>query len=107
MAKNYFPVSSCLRHTREGGYPFILHRALDSLSPWRRRGLRGNDDREVISRHMLRESQQPVENIAAQVGFESLTAFHRAFKGWTGTTPLAYRRKGERRTGDRHRPKGE
>ncbi len=57
--------------------------------------------RQDITLRLLRESQQPVEDIAAQIGFESLTAFHRAFKGWTGTTPLAYRRKGERRTGDR------
>lgn len=60
--------------------------------------------RRDITLSLLRESQQPVENIAAQVGFESLTAFHRAFKGWTGTTPLSYRRKGERRTGDRRHP---
>jgi len=57
--------------------------------------------RRDITLRLLLESQQPVEGIAVQVGFESLTAFHRAFKVWTGTTPLAYRRKGERRAGDR------
>ena len=60
--------------------------------------------RRDITLRLLLESQQPVEDIAAQVGFESLTAFHRTFKAWTGTTPLAYRRKGERRTGDRRHP---
>lgn len=60
--------------------------------------------RQDITLRLLSESQQPVEAIAAQVGFESLTAFHRAFKTWTGSTPLAYRRKGERRTGDRRHP---
>lgn len=60
--------------------------------------------RRDITLRLLLESQQPVEDIAMQIGFESLTAFHRAFKTWTGSTPLAYRRKGERRTGDRRQP---
>lgn len=57
--------------------------------------------RRDITLGLLRQDQQPVEDIAAQIGFESLTAFHRAFKTWTGSTPLAYRHKLERRTGDR------
>lgn len=57
--------------------------------------------RQEIAQRLLREGQQPVEDIAALIGFESLTAFHRAFKAWTGSTPLAFRRQGERRTGDR------
>ena len=60
--------------------------------------------RQDITLRLLRQGQQPVEDIAAQIGFESLTAFHRAFKTWTGTTPLAYQREGERRTGDRRHP---
>lgn len=58
--------------------------------------------RHDITLRLLIESQQSVQDIATQIGFESLTAFHRAFMTWTGTTPLAYRRKGKRRTGDRH-----
>lgn len=58
--------------------------------------------RQDIALRLLIESQQSVQDIATQIGFESLTAFHRAFMTWTGTTPLAYRRKGKRRTGDRH-----
>lgn len=57
--------------------------------------------RQDIALRLLREGQQPVEDIAAHIGFESLTAFHRAFKVWTGSTPLAFRRLGERRAGDR------
>jgi AraC-like DNA-binding protein len=44
---------------------------------------------------LLQETNRSVEDIALQVGFESLTAFHRAFKAWTGSTPMAYRRKAE------------
>jgi len=58
--------------------------------------------RQDIALRLLIESQQSVQDIATQIGFESVTAFHRAFMTWTGTTPLAYRRKGKRRTGDRH-----
>lgn len=60
--------------------------------------------RRDITLRLHLESQQPAEDIAAQVGFESLTAFHRAFKAWTDITPLAYRRKGEQRTGDQRDP---
>ncbi len=57
--------------------------------------------RQDITLRLLSEGQQPVEDIAALVGFESLTAFHRAFKTWTGSTPLAFRRQCERRVADR------
>lgn len=56
-----------------------------------------NQLRQDIALRLLVESQQRVEDIAAQTGFESLTAFHRAFKGWTGSTPLAFRRQSDRR----------
>ncbi len=57
--------------------------------------------RQDIAIRLLREGQQSVDDIAAHIGFENLTAFHRAFKAWTGSTPLAFRRQGERRAGDR------
>lgn len=57
--------------------------------------------RQEITLRLLSESHQPVEDIATQIGFESLAAFYRAFKTWTGSTPLTYRRKGERRKDDR------
>jgi AraC-like DNA-binding protein len=59
--------------------------------------------RQDIALRLLRETQEPVEDIAARIGFESLTAFHRSFKIWTGSTPLVYRRNGERRRSDRRR----
>lgn len=59
--------------------------------------------RQDITLRLLKESQQPVEEIAALIGYESLTAFHRAFKTWTGSTPLAFRRQSERREGVRRK----
>lgn len=39
----------------------------------------------------LAGGEQSVEEIAARLGFGDASAFHRAFKRWTGTTPGAYR----------------
>ena len=47
--------------------------------------------RQKIALRMLRESSQSIEAISEEVGFTSLTAFYRAFKSWTGSTPRAYR----------------
>lgn len=48
--------------------------------------------RRSLALQLLISNLLPVEVIAARVGFADLTTFHRAFKKWTGTTPLAYRR---------------
>lgn len=48
--------------------------------------------RRSLALQLLIANQLPVETIADRVGFADLTTFHRAFKKWTGTTPLAYRR---------------
>ncbi len=45
---------------------------------------------EAIQR--LVKTQESIRAIAAQVGFDNLPAFHRAFLAWTGNTPGAYRR---------------
>ncbi|MFJ7158379.1 AraC family transcriptional regulator [Streptomyces sp. NPDC101118] len=39
----------------------------------------------------LVESGEPIAELAARLGFSEDTAFHRAFRRWTGTTPGAYR----------------
>lgn len=51
-----------------------------------------DQQRRALALQLLIASQLPVEAIADRVGFADLTTFHRAFKKWTGTTPLAYRR---------------
>ncbi len=44
----------------------------------------------------LAEGRLGVADIAADLGFAEPSAFHRAFRKWTGATPGAFRRKGTR-----------
>lgn len=39
----------------------------------------------------LAGGREPIAELAARLGFSEDTAFHRAFRRWTGTTPGAYR----------------
>jgi AraC-like DNA-binding protein len=39
----------------------------------------------------LREGRVPIEELAARLGFSEPSAFHRAFRRWTGGTPGSYR----------------
>ncbi len=43
---------------------------------------------------LLSRTERPVKQVANAVGFADEKAFSRAFKGWTGETPRAYRRRG-------------
>lgn len=43
---------------------------------------------------MLRQSDRPLVEIAALIGYESDAAFNKAFKQITGVTPGRYRRDG-------------
>ena len=42
--------------------------------------------------HLLNDSKLSVESISHQLGFSEPSAFIRAFKTWTGLTPLGYRK---------------
>jgi len=45
-----------------------------------------------ISIYLLKNTSQTVSEIAFQTGFSDQSAFNRAFKRWTGQTPLDYRK---------------
>lgn len=44
-----------------------------------------------ISIDLIRNSSQPMAEIAFQTGFSEQSAFNRAFKRWTGQSPVSYR----------------
>jgi AraC-like DNA-binding protein len=46
--------------------------------------------RELAER-LLRDRARSIQQVAAEAGFASVTAFHRAFKRWTGQSPASYR----------------
>ena len=48
--------------------------------------------RMELAERALREPHLPIGEIAFRLGFSEPSAFHRAFKRWTGWQPLAYRR---------------
>ncbi|WP_374625693.1 AraC family transcriptional regulator [Pandoraea sp.] len=50
-----------------------------------------NELRRDIAIRRLTETQDAIAAIAADVGFDDPTAFHRAFRQWTGSTPGEYR----------------
>jgi AraC-like DNA-binding protein len=47
--------------------------------------------RRDTSVNLLLRSTRPIKQIAGEVGFQNEKSFMRAFKGWTGTTPEAFR----------------
>jgi len=52
---------------------------------------------DLVRRHLacdlLEQQRRSVGEIAFSLGFSEASAFHRAFRRWTGTTPQEYRRR--------------
>ncbi|MBU8897422.1 AraC family transcriptional regulator [Corallococcus sp. M34] len=49
--------------------------------------------REALARRYLGEARLSVGEVAFLLGFSEPSAFHRAFKRWTGETPVSFRRR--------------
>ncbi|MBS1117934.1 MAG: Transcriptional regulator, AraC family protein [Deltaproteobacteria bacterium] len=49
-----------------------------------------DDTRRTLALRYLEEHKLAIAEVAALVGFSELSAFYRAFKRWTGTTPRRY-----------------
>jgi AraC-like DNA-binding protein len=91
-----------LRNSHYGHWPTLLEMSVElKLSPttFRRRleregcafqGIK-DDVRRGIAQQKLHETDMSVVDIAALVGFQEPSAFHRAFKKWTGESPGGYR----------------
>ena len=43
------------------------------------------------AKHLLAETTLPIKEVAFSLGFSAPTAFHRAFRAWTGLTPATFR----------------
>jgi len=52
-----------------------------------------DDTRRRFAIEYLKDSENTLTEIAFLLGYSEVSAFSRAFKRWTGTTPLDYRRK--------------
>lgn len=55
------------------------------------------ETRQSLAKRLLGGSNLPLDQVGQRVGFSERTAFFRAFKRWTGLTPMQYR---ERRRGE-------
>ncbi|MCG2590001.1 AraC family transcriptional regulator [Rhodohalobacter sulfatireducens] len=50
------------------------------------------DTQQEISTELLKNTSETISEIAFQTGFSEQSAFNRAFKRWTGQSPLEYRK---------------
>jgi AraC-like DNA-binding protein len=66
-----------------------LHRRLEQEGT-NFRGVLSDVRHELALRH-LAEGRLAISEIAFLLGFSEVSAFHRAFKQWTGHAPHAYR----------------
>ena len=48
--------------------------------------------RKSLALHYLESGQYPVKEVSCILGYNELSAFNRAFRRWTGTTPVSYQK---------------
>lgn len=71
--------------------PRTLQRHLQQAGTTQKELLR--ELREGLARRYLGEQSESIAEITFLLGFSEVSTFHRAFKRWTGKTPLAYRQR--------------
>ena len=80
-------VDALARHW--GLSPATLRRRLDDEGAgWQ---VLKDEVRRDLAIHRLADPRLSIEDIAAQLGFNDASSFHRAFRKWTGAAPGAYR----------------
>ncbi len=95
-------VENLIKDTLPSGIPNIIqigkHMGMSSRTLTRRLSENGITFRELIkqtqekiSKDLLKNSSSSISEIAFQTGFSEQSAFSRAFKRWTGKSPLEYR----------------
>ncbi|MNP33720.1 HTH-type transcriptional regulator VirS [compost metagenome] len=100
-----------LRSSQYGQWPTLLAMAQEQdLSPTtfrrqlEREGRSFQEIKDEVRRAMaferLRETGLSIAEIAEQTGFQEPSAFHRAFKKWTGESPGSYRLRTRRGRGE-------
>lgn len=50
-----------------------------------------NEALSIVATRLLRDDRRTIQEVAYELGFSEMSAFYRAFKRWTGTTPRAWR----------------
>ncbi|MVM29481.1 helix-turn-helix domain-containing protein [Spirosoma sp. HMF4905] len=48
--------------------------------------------RKSLALHYLQAGQYPIKEVSCILGYNELSAFNRAFRRWTGTTPVSYQK---------------
>jgi AraC-like DNA-binding protein len=103
-------VKNLIAEELAGGHPGCAHIASRlQMSPRtleRRLELEGTtftrlleEVREGLALRYVGDQDLPLSEVATLLGFSQTTAFHRAFRRWTGQTPLQYRRSTRREPG--------
>ncbi|TAK78939.1 MAG: AraC family transcriptional regulator [Aquabacterium sp.] len=54
-----------------------------------------NECLRIMAERLLADRRQSIKQISQELGFSSVTSFHRAFRRWTGMTPVGWRERGE------------
>lgn len=59
--------------------------------------------RRELALGLVAEPDLPLTDVALRLGYSELSAFSRAFRAWTGSSPRAYRRRAGLAAGARSR----